>query len=121
MGLTAGDARRLTVRIPSANPREDLRGKAGELSLRVVEVKEKELPALDDEFARALGPEGPQTIGELRELVRKDLQAQRERQNRRALEEAVVDAVLARHDFPIPETLVQRDVAHRIGRMQASL
>jgi len=121
MGLSAGDERRLTVRFPSEHPREDLRGKAGELSLRVVEVKEKELPALDDEFARALGPEGPQTIGELRELVRKDLQAQRERQNRRALEEAVVDAVLARHDFPIPETLVQRDVAHRIGRMQASL
>src|SRR5262249_47056847 len=101
--------------------REDLRGKAGELSLQVVEVKEKELPALDDEFARALGSESPQTIGELRETVRKELQAQRERQDRRGRGEAGVDAVLTRHDVPIPETLVQRDVAHRIGRMQASL
>src|SRR5262249_61043639 len=38
-----------------------------------------------------------------------------------ALGEAVVGAGVGRHDFPIPDTLVQRDVAHRIGRMQASL
>lgn len=121
MGLAAGDERHLTIRFPAEHPREDLRGKSGQLSLRVVEVKEKELPALDDDFARALGEGSPQTIGELRETVRTELQVQRERQNRREREEAVVDAVLAGHDFPIPETLVQRDVAHRIGRMQASL
>src|SRR5262249_60060648 len=33
----------------------------------------------------------------------------------------VAAPAVPRHDFPIPETLVQRDVAHRIGRMQASL
>jgi len=120
MGLAAGAERALAVRFPTEHPREDLRGKSGQLSLRVVEVKEKELPPLDDDFARALGG-SPQTVGELREAVRTELQAQRERQNRREREEAVVDAVLAHHDFPIPETLVQRDIAHRIGRMQASL
>jgi trigger factor len=120
MGLAAGDERALSVRFPSEHPRDDLRGKSGQLSLRVVEVKEKEVPPLDDEFARALGG-AAQTVAELRETVRTELQAQRERQNRREREEAVVDAVLAHHDFPIPDTLVQRDIAHRIGRMQASL
>ena len=119
LGLAAGDERRLAIRFPAEHPREDLRGKAGQLSLRVVEVKDKELPAVDDEFARGLGPH--QTIAGLREAVRAELGAQRERQNRRALEDAVVDAVLARHDFAVPEGLIQRDIAHRIGRMQANI
>jgi trigger factor len=119
LGLGAGDERRLTVRFPTDHPREDLRGKSGQLSLRVVEVKEEELPALDDDFARSVSSH--QTLAELREAVRAELAVQRERQNRRTLEEAVVDAVLGRHDFAVPESLVQRDVANRIGRMQASL
>jgi len=119
VGLAAGDERRLTIRFPAEHPREDLRGKAGQLSLRVVEVKDKELPAVDDEFACGLGPH--QTIAGLREAVRAELGAQRERQNRRALEDAVVDAVLARHDFAVPESLIQREIAHRIARMQAGI
>jgi trigger factor len=119
LGLGAGDERRLTVRFPADHPREDLRDKAGQLSLRVVEVKEEELPALDDDFAKSVSSH--QTLAELREAIRTELAIQRERQNRRTLEEAVVDAVLARHDFAVPESLVQRDVANRIGRMQASL
>jgi trigger factor len=119
LGLGAGDERRLTVRFPTDHPREDLRGKAGQVSLRVVEVQEEELPALDDDFAKSVSSH--QTLAELREAIRAELAGRREQQNRRALEEAVVDAVLARHDFAVPESLVQRDVANRIGRMQASL
>jgi trigger factor len=119
VGLAAGDERQVSLRFPAEHPREDLRGKAGQLTLRIVEVKEKELPALDDEFARSLGPH--QTLGELREAIRGELQVQRERQNRRSLEESVVEAVLARHDFAVPESLVQRDIANRIGRMQANV
>jgi trigger factor len=119
LGLAAGDERRVTVKFPDEHPREELRGKPGQLALRVIEVKEKEVPGLDDDFARGLGSH--QTIGELREAVRAELQVQRERHDRRALEEAVVDAALARHEFALPESLVQRDIAHRIGRMQASI
>ncbi len=114
IGLEAGEERRLTVRFPEQHPREELRGKPGQLWLRVVEVKEKEVPALDDDFARALGPH--QTLGELRVAVQAELERERQHRNRRALEEAVVDAVLASHEFAIPESLVMREIAHRIGR-----
>jgi trigger factor len=119
IGLGAGDERQLTVRFPAEHSREELREKSGRLSLRVVEVKEKEVPALDDDFARALGSH--QTIADLRAAVRAELEAARARQNRHALEEAVVDAVLAGHDFPVPESLVLREIGHRIGRMQAGM
>lgn len=113
IGLDAGDERRLTVRFPETHSREELRGKSGQLWLRVVEVKEKELPALDDDFARELGSH--QTLADLRAALRQELMAQAEHRNRRVLEEGAVDAVLAAHDFAVPETLVLREVAFRVG------
>lgn len=117
--LEAGAERRLAVRFPQGHPREELRGKTGQLSLRVVEVKEKELPALDDEFARGLGSH--ETLTELRSAIQRELTLQRERQNRRGLEEAVVDAVLATHDVVVPESLVLREISHRVGHARERL
>ena len=119
VGMEAGVERRLTVRFPQGHSREELRGKTGQLSLHVVEVKERELPALDDEFARGLGSH--ETLAELRSAIQRELTAQRERQNRRALEEAVIDAVLATHDVAVPESLVLREISHRIGHARERL
>ena len=112
IGLDAGAERRLTVRFPEQHPREALRGRAGQLVLRVVEVKEKEVPALDDELARALGSH--ETLAALRGAIRTELDTQRARQTQRALEEAAVDAVLATHEVTAPESLVLREISHRV-------
>ena len=119
MGLEAGAERQVQVRFPDQHPREELRGRPGELSLRVVEVKEKEIPPIDDELARGLGTHD--TLAELRDAVRVRLTADRERQERRALEEAVVDALLASHAFGVPESLINRELSHRIGHARESL
>jgi trigger factor len=119
IGLEAGAERRVQVRFPDGHPREELRGRTGELALHVVEVKEKEVPPIDDELARGLGTHD--TLGELQEAVRARLVADRARQDRHAFEEATVDAVLARHDFVVPESLVVRELSHRIGHARESL
>jgi len=119
VGLGAGDERELQIRFPETHPREDLRGKAAHLRLRVAEVKEKWVPAVDDDLARGLG--GYQGLEDLREAVRKELEAQREREERRGLEGKVVDAVLAGHDFAVPEALVLREISHRLGHARERL
>jgi trigger factor len=119
IGLDAGAERRVQVRFPERHPREELRGRTGELTLRVVEVKEKEVPPIDDELARGLGSHD--TLAELREAVRARLVTDRARQDRQSLEEAVVDAALARHEFVVPESLVIREVSHRIGHARENL
>jgi trigger factor len=119
IGLEAGAEGRVSVRFSERHPREELRGRTAEVWLRLVEVKEKEVPPLDDELARALGTH--ETLAELREALRARLVAERARQERRALEEAVVDALLARHDFGVPESLVRREIAHRIGHAREGL
>lgn len=112
IGLAAGGERTARIRFPDNHRNEALRGKAGEAKVKVTEVKEKVLPALDDELAKTVGQFD--TLEALKEEIRKGLQARREAENRRALEDAVTEAVLAGHPVEVPEALVLRQVGHLI-------
>jgi trigger factor len=100
------------VRFADDHRNEALRGKSAEATVSVKEVKEKILPALDDDFAKSVGEF--ETLEALRTEVRKGLQARRDADNQRALEGGVLDAVLAGHEFEVPEALVLRQVGHQI-------
>src|SRR6266853_2064291 len=113
IGLAAGGSRQTRVRFADDHRNEALRGKSAEASVTVSEVKEKVLPPLDDDFAKSVGGSF-ETLDALRDEVRKGLQARREADNRRALESAVLDAVLAGHAFEVPDALVLRQVGHQI-------
>lgn len=112
IGLVPGASRTVRVRFPDDHRNEALRGKSGEAAVTVREVKEKALPTLDDDFAKTVGPF--ETLEALRSALRQELEARRARENRRSLEEAVVDALIAAHQVEVPEALVLRQVAHQI-------
>ncbi|HET9926178.1 MAG TPA: trigger factor [Methylomirabilota bacterium] len=113
IGLTAGGTRQTRVRFGDDHRNETLRGKSADATVSVKEVKEKILPGLDDDFAKSVGGDF-ETLDALREEVRKGLQARREADNHRALEAAVLDAVLAGHTFEVPEALVLRQVGRQV-------
>ncbi|PYM22609.1 MAG: trigger factor [Candidatus Rokuibacteriota bacterium] len=119
VGLTAGDARDVSLRFADDHRMESLRGKAGTAHLKVGEVKEKVLPALDDEFAKALGEF--ETLEAVRAEVRKQLESAREAEGRRALEDKLVEALLKRHEFGVPEAMVLRQVAHQVEHTRERL
>ncbi len=112
IGLSAGGERTVNVRFPDTHQMESMRGKAGVAQVKVNEVKEKILPPLDDELAKTVGQ--VDTLDALKAEARKGLQTRRESENRRALEEAVTDALLAIHPIEVPEALVLRQVGHLI-------
>ena len=112
IGLSAGGERTARIRFPDDHRNEALRGKAGEAKVKVTEVKEKVLPALDDELAKTVGQFD--TLAALRAEISKGLQTRRETENRRALEDAVMEAELAGHPVEVPEALVLRQVGHLI-------
>ena len=119
IGLAAGASRTIRLKFAEDHRNEALRGKSGEATVMVKEVKEKILPALDDEFAKGMG--AFETLDALKEALRKDLQARRDRENRNGLEDAVVEALLASHDFQVPESLVLRQVGHQIEHTRERL
>ncbi|HEY2996698.1 MAG TPA: trigger factor [Methylomirabilota bacterium] len=119
VGLKAGDEREVSVRFADDHRMESLRGKGGTAKLKVGEVKEKVLPALDDEFAKGLGEF--ETLEAVRAEVRKQLTTAREAEGRRALEDKVVEALLARHEFGVPDAMVMRQVAHQVEHTRERL
>jgi trigger factor len=119
VGLKAGEDRQVTLRFADDHRREDLRGRGGNATVKVVEVKEKALPALDDDFAKSLGEFA--TLEALRAELMKQLETRREHDEQRALQEKVVDAVIAKHEFTVPDALVMRQVAHRIEHARESV
>jgi trigger factor len=112
VGMKAGDERQVALRFADDHRMETLRGKGGSATLKVSEVKEKRLPALDDDFAKSVGEFD--TLEVLRAEVRTQLEARRTAGERRVLEDKVVEAALARHTFTVPDAMVMRQVAHQV-------
>ena len=112
VGLTAGQERDVPVSFADDHRMESLRGKGGNAHLKLTEVKEKILPALDDDFAKVLGQF--ETLDAVRTEVRNQLASAKEADSRRALEDKIIEALLARHEFGIPDAMVMRQVGHHI-------
>jgi trigger factor len=119
VGMRAGEERQVSVRFADDHRMESLRGTSGTASLKLGEVKEKALPTLDDDFAKVVGEF--ETLAEVKTELRRGLQAHREAESRRALEDKVVEALLARHEFGVPEAMVMRQVAHQVEHTRERL
>ncbi len=96
----------LEVPYPADYANAQLAGRAVRFEVTIVDLRSKELPALDDEFARDHGR--AETLAELRERIRTDLHRQGHERADGAVREAVLQQVLARHPFEVPPSLVER-------------
>jgi len=112
LGARAGADLEFSVRYPKEYPSEKLADQTVAYKLHVHEVKVREVPDLDDEFAKDLGDF--ENLAALREKAREDLTARREFEAKRQLEQAVVDKVLLENPLPLPDVLVDEEIRHRL-------
>ena len=103
-GASAGDERQVTVTFPEEYRAENLAGAEATFDVSVKEVKEKQLPELDDDFAVETG--GFDTIDELRGDIEQKLRESQERMIDTEFREAVVDAAAAEAEIDIPHDLI---------------
>lgn len=89
VGVKAGEEKDVVVTFPEEYHAEDLAGKEATFKVKVHEVKSKELPELDDEFAKDVDDE-VETLDELKAKIRKEL----EDSKNEAADEAVQDAAI---------------------------
>jgi trigger factor len=118
-GMRAGEERTVSVRFPDDHRQEAMRGKPASASIKLVEVKEKILPELNDDLARSLGEF--ETLEALRAEVLKQLEARRSAEDRHGLEDRLVDALAARQSFAVPESLILRQVGHQVEHARERL
>lgn len=105
-GLQPGEDTEFEVNYPADFPNEELAGATMKFRVQLKELKEKQLPELDDDFAKAHTPFD--SADELRADVRRDLERQARRHDDRELREALVDQLLDRNAVPVPESLERR-------------
>lgn len=107
-GMKAGETKDVEATFPDDYQQTDLAGKTAVFTISLHEVKELELPPIDDELAKAVSQH--QTLDELQADVRKRLQAAAEARIKRETGNDLVERLVASHDFPLPEVLVEREI-----------
>ncbi len=106
-GALPGETRKFRKTFPDDFPNDEFRGKTIDYEVTLAALKEKKLPAVDDDFARAVS-EGD-TVETLREKVRTRLRHEKEADRRRRFRRAILDSLLSRRDIPAPEVLVESE------------
>jgi len=114
VGASAGDKRTVPLTLPADFVIAGLSGKNVVYELEVVGVKEKVLPALDEEFAKGFGAED---LAKLTEGIRQDLKNELEFRGRKALRDQLLKVLLDSVTFDLPESVVvneTRNVVYNI-------
>jgi len=120
MGIAIDGTKRFTVTLPDTYEDRRAAGKEARFAVKVLDVKERKLPQMDDEFAKGVG-EGHESLEVLKEHVRQDIQAQKERAAAERLQEQALEKVIQESSVELPPLMVEHEVAHFIDDQQQSL
>jgi trigger factor len=113
-GANAGDTRQFEVVYAEDMEDKRLAGKTFIYTVKVHAVKQKNLPELNDEFAKVLGDFT--SLDQVRKQIRENLQAERQHSAEREAKDKLVAELVRRNDFEVPESLVDRQIDLRLER-----
>lgn len=116
VGLLVNQPRTVQVSYPESYPNTELAGKMVDFTLTVRDIKQKVLPALDDEFAKDHGECA--SLEELREQLRGRLTEELERYQREELKEKIIGQLIEAHPFDVPHSMVERQTRYLLERYQ---
>lgn len=106
IGAVRGERRTVTVTFPADFVARELAGRLGVYEVDIVQVKEKRLPAVDEDLARAYGAE---SLERLREGVRKDLENELRAKLKRETRNQLIATLLGRVQLDLPESLLETE------------
>ncbi|MBD1906411.1 trigger factor [Funiculus sociatus GB2-A5] len=107
VGMSSGETKQISVNFPE-DYRQDLAGKTAIFSITLKDLKEKELPALDDDFAQEVSEF--ETLAELQESLEKRFRDKAEQETKANKEQALVSELLLKVEADLPETMIQQEV-----------
>src|ERR1700681_2136737 len=118
-GANAGEHKNFDVQYPADYPDAKLQGKTYSYSVEILGIKEKKRPELNDEFAKDVSE--AQTIEELRDKMRENLEAVRSQRQTEQTREKLLAKLVGAHEFPVPQALVENQMDSRLERTVRSL
>ncbi|MBI3404405.1 MAG: trigger factor [Acidobacteria bacterium] len=118
-GANPGEQKRFDVKYPADYPDPKLTGKEYTYLVDVRSIKERKLPELNDEFAKDVSDVA--TLAELRGKIRESLEAARDQKQTELAKQALLEKIVAAHEFPVPEAMVEGQLDARLERTVRSL
>ena len=119
VGANIGEEKEVNVTFPEDYHAEDLKGKAAVFKCTVKAIKVKELPELDDEFAKDVSEF--ETFAEYKADIEKNLKERKEAAAKREKEDKVVDKVIENAQMDIPEAMVQLQIEELLNNFISRL
>lgn len=113
IGKNAGDEVEVNVTFPEEYQAADLAGKPALFKVKINEIKGKELPELDDEFAQDVSEFD--TLAEYKEDLKKKLQQQKEEQAKRDKEDEAIRKIVDKSKMELPEPMIEMQVQNIIN------
>ncbi len=108
LGKSTGETAEASVDMPAQHPHPKLKGKTAKFTITVKDIKERVLPAADDELAKDVGDF--ETLSALKEDIKKKLEAQAKEQSDNQLAEQLVLELVKANPVPVPPSLVERQM-----------
>jgi trigger factor len=117
-GANPGETKKFRSQYPADYPDPKLAGKTYDFTVEVLAIKVKQLPEVNDEFAREVAGEaaGVTNVEEMKKKIRENLRAAKEDQQKAEAREKILEALVRSHEFPVPEALVQNQMDVRLER-----
>jgi len=119
IGLKPGDSATVACSFPESYPQADAAGRPAEFVIRLIELKTRELPALDDAFAQQASDKG--SLAELRTDLEGRLQEDAERRQRATRHDALLEALVEQLEVELPETLIQVEIRNLIEQTASQI
>jgi trigger factor len=112
-GKKNGEIAETKLNFEADNPNKTLAGKEVQFKIAVTEVKEKKIPPLDDDFA---SENDCKTVEELTNKVRDHIGEQKQGMINLDYKKEILDELIKRHDFAVPESMVQGEIESIVER-----
>ena len=119
VGVSAGESKDVVVTFPEDYHADNLAGKEAVFQCTVHEVKEEQIPELDDEFAKDVSEF--ETLDELKADLRAKALERKEKDTQAAFEQSVMAAVIDNAEMEIPETMVEYETDKMMENYEARL
>jgi trigger factor len=114
-GAKAGEERSFEVSYPEDFYDKRLAGQVFSYKVKVNAIKKKTLPELNDDFAKELSPEF-QTLDDLKQRFRENMEAELLHKGEHEAKDKLIEELIAKHDFPVPRSLVEHQIDLRLER-----
>lgn len=114
VGANAGETRTITYTFPADDENEDVAGKTATYTVAVTDVKEPQMPNLDDEFAKSVS--AFESLEQLKGRIRSSLQNEKQNEEDNRFADQVVDAVVAQAQIAYPESMLADETAAEVAR-----